>query len=185
MRIITLIFLIRISLVCNAQVTPVFTVSIATTPSGCVKGSAKITVNGGSGPLSVTWNNGQAGTMVYGLDAGIYQVEIKDTIINDTVVNVYIDSLICALQGENTFSPNGDGINDTWEVSNVSLYDNYLIQVYTRWGQKVFESKSDFKPWDGTNVGLPVPDGTYYFIIEFEDKYYGIQNKHGSITLLR
>ena len=169
----------------RAQSVPVFTISVQSNPAGCSKGNAKLSIQGGSGPLTVSWSNGHVGSMVYGLDAGTYQVTVQDTLLQDTMLNVVIDSLVCAIQPKLAFSPNGDGINDTWDISNVTLYDQFLIQVYTRWGQKVLECKSDYIPWDGTSLGFPVPDGTYYYIIEFDDKYYGKQTRHGSITLLR
>ena len=178
-------FLCFLWFVSFGQTTPVFTVSIQAFPAGCSPGSAKLTVQGGSGQITLNWSNGSVGSMVYGLHAGTYNVNIQDSNQQDTTVSVFIDSVMCSLQPEIAFSPNGDGINDAWDVGNAGQYDTYLIQVYTRWGQKVFESKNDFIPWDGTHLGSPVPDGTYFFIVEFEDKYFGPQNLHGSITILR
>ena len=180
-----ILLVLLVSLNSLAQTATTFTIGVQTTPAGCSKGSAKLNIQGGTLPLDITWSNGQTSTTVFGLDAGTYQVTIEDATLNDTIIYISIDSLICSLQPEITFSPNGDGINDKWDIGNIGIYDNYLVQVFTRWGQKVFESKNDYEPWDGTSFGSPVPDGTYYYIIEFNDKYFGEQNKHGSITILR
>ncbi len=66
----------------------------------------------------------------------------------------------------NTFTPNNDGINDTWVIQNLSDYPNVRVQVFNRYGQVVFESKGYTKPWDGTMNGKTLPFGTYYYVIE-------------------
>lgn len=66
----------------------------------------------------------------------------------------------------NTFTPNNDGINDTWVIQNLSDYPGAHIQVFNRYGQLVFESKGYSKPWDGTMNGKSLPFGTYYYVIE-------------------
>ena len=66
----------------------------------------------------------------------------------------------------NTFTPNGDGVHDTWEIKYLYQYPGNRVQVFTRTGQLVFESHGYSKPWDGTKDGKPLPFDTYYFIIE-------------------
>ena len=66
----------------------------------------------------------------------------------------------------NTFTPNNDGINDTWIIDHLGDYPNVRVQVFNRYGQVVFESKGYNKPWDGTMNGKSLPFGTYYYVIE-------------------
>ncbi len=66
----------------------------------------------------------------------------------------------------NTFTPNGDGINETWIIQNLADYPNVRVQVFNRYGQLVFESKGYTKPWDGSMNGKWLPFGTYYYVIE-------------------
>ncbi|MEO6254087.1 MAG: PKD domain-containing protein [Ferruginibacter sp.] len=66
----------------------------------------------------------------------------------------------------NTFTPNNDGINDTWRIDYLNTYPNNRVQIFTRTGQLVFESRGYDKPWDGTLKGKPLPIDTYYYIIE-------------------
>jgi len=66
----------------------------------------------------------------------------------------------------NTFTPNNDGINDTWRIDYLDTYPENRVQVFTRTGQLVFESRGYSKPWDGTIKGKPLPVDTYYYIIE-------------------
>jgi gliding motility-associated-like protein len=66
----------------------------------------------------------------------------------------------------NIFSPNGDGIHDRWEIQYLSSYPGCTVDIFNRYGQLIFHSVGYSKPWDGTVNGKPVPDGTYYYIIE-------------------
>jgi gliding motility-associated-like protein len=69
----------------------------------------------------------------------------------------------------NTFTPNGDGINDTWNVKYLDLYPGCYVQIFTRYGQKVFSSTGYGTPWDGTYGGTTVTTGTYYYIIDLKN----------------
>jgi gliding motility-associated-like protein len=66
----------------------------------------------------------------------------------------------------NTFSPNGDGINDKWKIDFLNDYPGSRVQVFTRAGKLVFSSKGYNITWDGTIKGKPLPFDTYYYIIE-------------------
>ena len=66
----------------------------------------------------------------------------------------------------NTFTPNNDGINDFWNIQYLEDYPNNHIQVFTKTGQLVFESKGYYKAWDGNKNGRSLPADTYYYILE-------------------
>ena len=74
-------------------------------------------------------------------------------------------------------SPNGDGINDTWRIDNIDLFDDAIVEVYNRWGQLLFQSAPGYPvPWDGRYKGEDLPVGTYYYVIysaNFEDPFTG------------
>ncbi len=82
----------------------------------------------------------------------------------------------------NAFSPNGDGIHDTWQILHLNDYPNGRVQIYTRAGQLIYQSVGLATPWDGTYKGQPLPIGTYYYIIQPGN---GSDVIKGSITLLR
>jgi gliding motility-associated-like protein len=85
----------------------------------------------------------------------------------------------------NTFSPDNDGTNDTWEIQGINIYTDCFVKVFDRWGQEVFQSigYSSSKEWDGTHNGNPLNEGVYFYIIELRDS--DEQVFHGSITLVR
>jgi gliding motility-associated-like protein len=66
----------------------------------------------------------------------------------------------------NAFSPNGDGINDIWEIEFIDTYPGCIIEVFNIYGEKIFRSVGYSKPWDGKYNGKPLPIGTYYYIVE-------------------
>ncbi|MDA9715042.1 gliding motility-associated C-terminal domain-containing protein, partial [Bacteroidota bacterium] len=75
----------------------------------------------------------------------------------------------------NGFSPNGDGINDTWHITGIDRFPENHVEIYSRWEIKVFDTDNynSNKEWDGTDQsgtisygsGL-VPEGTYFYIID-------------------
>jgi len=82
----------------------------------------------------------------------------------------------------NTFTPNGDGINDTWVIQNLPQFPIQWVQVFDRYGQLLYESHGYSTPWDGTYKGHQLPAGTYYYIIELGGV---IAPKTGYVTILR
>lgn len=82
----------------------------------------------------------------------------------------------------NTFTPNGDNINDYWVINSIENYPAALVQVFNRYGQKVFESKGYPKPFDGNYNGQKLPSGVYYYIINLKSNCNLLS---GSLTIVR
>jgi len=74
--------------------------------------------------------------------------------------------VIRRIEPPNTFTPNDDGINDTWLIPGLAAYPGVEVLIYDRWGQLVFRSTGYRDPWDGTFNGNKVPEGTYYYHIQ-------------------
>ena len=115
-----------------------------------------------------------------------YTLTVKDnnncTSTDDATVNV----LPYCVKVMNAFTPNGDGINDKWLVTNGSACTTQVIaKVYNRYGSLVYNNENYQNNWDGTYKGKPVPDGTYYYVLN----YKLINNKQvalkGDVTILR
>jgi gliding motility-associated-like protein len=80
------------------------------------------------------------------------------------------------------FTPNGDGVNDTWNIKNLQYYQNSSVQIFDRYGQAVYQSKGYSKPWDGTINGRRLPMGTYYYVILLNNNTPPIS---GYVTIIR
>jgi gliding motility-associated-like protein len=82
----------------------------------------------------------------------------------------------------NTFTPNGDGINDFWEIKGLIAYQDAVIDIFNRYGTKLYHSIGYSTPWDGTFNGQALSPGTYYYIINTK---VNNQVLSGPVTILR
>jgi len=82
----------------------------------------------------------------------------------------------------NAFSPNGDGVNDTWKIGHLNQDDLLSVDIYNRYGVAVFHSVGYPKPWDGTYKGKPVPAAVYYYVIKQSREQKPLS---GYITVIR
>ncbi len=82
----------------------------------------------------------------------------------------------------NAFTPNHDGLNDTWGIPYLNLYATCDVKVYNRYGQMVFHSQGYQQPWDGTFRSEPLPSGVYVYVIDTkrQKKLY-----KGTVSLIR
>lgn len=99
------------------------------------------------------------------------------TATDEVFIKVY-DKLIVP----NSFSPNGDGINDLWNIIAIDTYINPVVKVVNRYGQLMFEGKGDQTAWNGKRGNEDVPVGVYYYIVYLEP---GLAPLTGSLTVIR
>lgn len=76
----------------------------------------------------------------------------------------------------NIITPNGDGINDVLEITNAEKFPNNTLQIFNRWGKKVFEQMNYQNNWGGEGL----IDGTYYYVFKYLDKVH-----HSSLKIIR
>jgi gliding motility-associated-like protein len=84
----------------------------------------------------------------------------------------------------NVFTPNGDGLNDTYEIF-VTGIKEYNLNIFNRWGQIVFTSNDAYKQWDGSASGNQAPDGEYYYTLVIIDFLKEQHTYKGIVTLIR
>jgi gliding motility-associated-like protein len=99
-----------------------------------------------------------------------------------TRIKVSVTVADAELQIPNTFTPNGDGFNDTWEILNVVNYPECKVTLFNRYGGLVFQSNGYSTPFDGKKNGENLPSGVYYYIIELRK---GCNLITGSLSLFR
>ena len=148
---------------------------------GIDNGYIHLQVSGGTSPYYYL-----IGDMTYpvsdieGLEEGYYEIKVVDN--NGCEYQLkgiqLIDNPVECIKIPNAFTPNEDGVNESWIIENIDIYDKYLITVYNRWGQKLHEQKPGDEPWDGKSPsGKLVPAGNYVYVIDLrtnEDPYSGI-----------
>jgi gliding motility-associated-like protein len=112
-----------------------------------------------------------------------YIVFVTDTngCVNSDTVNVRPVPMIVFPNG---FTPNGDGVNDDWQIDNIEQFPNCVVEVYNRWGQQLFYSVGYTTRWDGRFNNQELPVGTYYYVIELNDPLFP-DPYSGPITIMR
>jgi len=87
--------------------------------------------------------------------------------------------LVIDIKIPNVFTPNGDGINETFVIDGIELVPDCQLIIFNRWGKRIYESNNYKNDWDGGNYA----DGVYYFIFTLPQ---GIaEPTHGTVTIIR
>jgi gliding motility-associated-like protein len=82
----------------------------------------------------------------------------------------------------NTFTPNGDGNNDTWYIGNIYKYPDNKLEVYNRYGKLVYKTSEYLNNWEGKVSGEEIPSGTYFYDLDLGN---GKGKYHGTITIIK
>ncbi len=80
----------------------------------------------------------------------------------------------------NVFTPNGDGFNDVWEIENIRFHNFQQLTVFNRYGQKVYNCRNEYVPWDGRIDGRII-QGTYSYQLNIDSG----ETRYGQITILQ
>lgn len=140
----------------------------------------------------IYWDDGDSSDCGYTLHtykkSGIYQ--ITEVVTNeygctDTTVVTIIKEPEFRIYIPNAFTPNGDGINDNFKPGGLGFAD-YTFRIYTRWGQKIFETNDPDNSWDGSYESEQQQEGVYVYDISFYDEVDLLWHEYrGMVSLLR
>jgi len=129
------------------------------------------------------WQDNSTNPQYVAKVAGTYWVRVVDTSGCSSADTVVISPGNCfAAKIPNTFTPNGDGVNDTWKIPALASYPQCALMIYNRWGQQVYKSIGYPTPWNGTLNGKNLPDGTYYYLINLTSNAPPLS---GFVTIIR
>ncbi len=147
-------------------------------------GVVEVIVTGGIPGYTIQWSNGNTGDYAEGLGPGQVEVEVTDANMcqaNDTYTLVAKND-ICIIIPE-IITPNSDGHNDTWLIPGIENYPLATVEVYDRWGRRVFYSSRGYpQPWDGQYDGKLLPMDSYHYIINLNN---GTEPLIGNITIVK
>ncbi len=101
------------------------------------------------------------------VDPGIYTVLIRDIKNNCGITEEMVSVIGFPLY----FTPNGDSVNDTWQVYGISsdFQQNSIIRIFDRYGKLITQVKASSRGWDGTYNGNPLPQSDYWFSVTLQD----------------
>lgn len=144
-----------------------------------------IVLTPGSGFTQYLWSDGATSNSINVNIPGNYSVTVSNgaCFVSDEII---IEECGSEIWIPNVFTPNGDGINETFYPVCFNI-DKISMLIFNRWGNQLFEGSGKVCVWDGKYNGELCPDGVYYYLIEYEQKgkLKGMQKRHGSVTLLR
>ncbi len=122
-------------------------------------------------------------------DTGLYAIGLIVTNANGCADTLLLPDYVRIVEPArlfipNAFTPNNDGRNDLLYIFGSGL-DNIVFQIFNRWGEKVFETRDQSIGWDGTFNGTLVDPGVYVYKLTFNFPDLRLQNREGSITVIR
>lgn len=135
------------------------------------------TYNPATGLLTYTPNPGFCGS-----DSLVYTISNENGRASSAKVSL---SVLCeGLTIYSGFSPNGDNLNDFWRIDGIEAFPANEVRIFNRWGDLVFEQKGyrNQQAWDGSCRGNPLPDGTYFYVIQLRP---GVAPLSGYVQLMR
>jgi gliding motility-associated-like protein len=149
----------------------------------CTIGGERVALVAEEGYASYTWNGKRGFSNTLMVDApGSYTLEVEDEngCKASTIYNVLPS---CdTVTAPNAFSPNGDGINDIWNVHGLQGDPKAQIKIFNRYGTLIYSTSGETPYWDGYIINGPAPVAVYYYLIYSK---YNDKPINGTITLIR
>jgi gliding motility-associated-like protein len=121
----------------------------------------------GNSGISYLWSNGSTMSSISISSPGSYSLELTNycgTRANEVVVY----RGVCKIYVPGAFTPNYDGKNDVFKAMFGENIIKYTLEIYNRWGQRIFQTANLNQGWDGTYNGLLQPNDSYIWIIRYK-----------------
>ena len=146
-------------------------------------GEISMDITGGTGSYSFNWDTGDFGPVLYNAAPGRYVLVVSD--MNNCEESFSID-----LNYQNDYcfkipdiiTPNGDTKNDDWRIDGLDVYPDVRVEIFDRWGKRVFYSKGYETNWDGKYEGKELAMESYHYIIDLGN---GSPVIIGNITIVK
>lgn len=152
-------------------------------------GSLTLSVSGGVAPYTYDWElrPAEISDILTELNDGSYKVTVTDAFGCSLELTGIVTNQSPAVRFPTAFSPNGDGMNDSFEaVFNCAL--DFTMVIYNRWGSPVFFSDQISQGWDGNANGKQAPEGSYTYDITYGGQLNGVaftETVRGVVRLVR
>jgi len=135
--------------------------------------------------LQYIWQDGTTSPVYSAIIPGNYSVTISNQCGNANDV-IQIKQGVCKVFVPTGFTPNNDGLNDRFTITGPSYVKDFYMQVYNRWGQKIYATKDPYNGWDGKLYKIEQPAGVYIYRIGYTYLLTGLSNtENGTLMLIR
>ena len=133
------------------------------------------------------WNTSSTNSFIDITHSGTYRLRVTDRFdcagSDSLKVFFYTDCIIIGIPS--AFTPNRDGLNETFKPFIPAPVTNYRLQIFNRAGQLLFETQDYKKGWDGTYKSNPQDPSAYVYYITLKDYRGTVENRKGSFVLIR
>lgn len=150
---------------------------------------APIPLTPGGGFNSYLWENGLTEKLRYVEEAGKYYVTVTDeagcTGTDTILIKTDPNKLPNKLYIPNAFTPNGDGLNDLFPFEMPMVYNDYNLKIFTRWGEKIYDSDYTPNPWDGVTLNKADQLDAYIWVATYKGCDGNRHVDEGTVTVLR
>ena len=168
---------------CNADTTQHVAITIVPNPisagndTAILLGESIVLSGAGNGtafwtpPVGLDSTNIFKPTATPATDSVYYVLTLTDNHSCISIDSVLITTYVLEFNNEITslFTPNGDGINDTWHIKDIENYPDSEVFIYNIYGHLLYTKKGYTNDWQGTFNGSKLPDGTYYYVLRFDE----------------
>jgi len=131
------------------------------------------------------WSDGSTNSSIAISEAGLYWVTVvsRNCVLSDTI---RVNGGDFSLYIPNAFTPDKDGLNDVFKPVGIGV-TKYHLMIFTRWGDKIFDSTNMNDGWDGTYKGNLCQLSVYVWVLEYESPCSDVKNlrKYGTVMLLK
>lgn len=153
-------------------------------------GSLSVTVTGGAGPFSYNWSSVpvQNNPVASDLSVGNYTITVSgnNTCTNSAQGEVLPDGSCTDVYFPSAFTPDNNGRNDRFgPLGSLATISQYQLQIYNRWGQRIFFSTDPMKKWDGRVGGVTTDGNIFIWFAEYKLPGKDKQFRKGTILLIR
>ena len=153
-------------------------------PDTTVCDNEELVLDAGTDGTIYRWSTGEVSQRITVYNDGDQEIWVEleneqGCVGGDTVLieacDVYYD-----FDPPTAFTPNGDGVNDVWNLYGLLEFPESVVEIYDQWGTLTWKSEPGYsQAWDGNNMnGRPVPFDSYHFVVYFNDgsneRYMGI-----------
>ena len=172
----------------DVAVNPNPQISLADTDTICFE---PFFLDPGSGYQNYLWQDGTTNQILQASRPDMYWVEVTDFKGCRTTDSVSLIFCFTNILVPNAFTPRGDGLNDEFKPIIAPDWEpgRFFMQVFNRWGEKVFETNDYNKGWDGTYKGALAPPGLYRYVIIFDASsfvgHFISSPIHGNVMVVR
>lgn len=155
-----------------------------------IEGKAVASPTGGLPPFTILWSGSppQSGFEATNLYYGIYTVQVTDARGCSKIEQFTINPGNCCEEvfAPDAFTPNGDGINDTWRIISTTGMDIERYAIFNRWGQKIWQAYDQRATWEGRFQDRDVDVGTYFYVLWYTCQTDGKKYiRKGQIEVIR